>query len=255
MNGQSVPPRTEWDFRDLIASKDLKDLELCYEWEYYREVYTEFERFRLAVDNWRLQHPLTPEDDYHGDPFAARWYLSEHPLVPRCWFVAFPDWPREPYQAVDVWYPEKEWAQSREEGHGLQIDLEELIRRPPLGDWEHWPAGSVLSSNYEAIVALHIDWQRPLKDIKEQVNEWLSWAHKHVANCPEREKWGKANPLCQYKAKLKQLTAMRLLAGGRRYKEARDIYGDESLYGEQSEWINAKKAAQEHIKKLGHEWR
>ncbi len=253
MNGQSVPPKAEWCFRDLIASKDLKDLKLCYEWEYYREVYRASEGFRLAVDNWRLEHPLTAEG-YHDEPFAARWELSEHPLVPRCWFVAFPDWPQMPYQDVDVWYPETEWAQSRKEGHGLQIDLEDLIQRPPLGDWEHWPAGSVLSSNHEAIVALHIDWERPLKDIKEQVNEWLSWAHTHVANRPEREKSGKANLLCQYKARLKQLTAMRLLMGGRRHKQAQDIYGQEDLYTDQAGWINASKEAQEQIKKLGHEW-
>jgi hypothetical protein len=254
VNGHSIPPQTEWNFRDLIASKDLKDLEHCYQWEYYREVYKESAGFRLAVDEWRREHTLTAEG-YYDEPFAARWYLTDDPLVPRCWFVAFPDWPELPYQAVDVPRPpETEWAQSRKEGHGLQIDLEDLIRRPPLGDWEHWPAGSVLSSNYEAIVALHIDWERPLKDIKEQVDEWLSWAHKHVANRPAREKLGKAAPLCQYKARLKQLTAMRLLMGGRKHKEAQDIYGDEFLYGEQSEWINAKKAAQEHIKKLGHEW-
>ncbi len=255
MNGQSVPPQTEWDFRDLIQSKDLKDLERCYQWEYYREVYRASEGFRLAVDNWRLEHPLTAEG-YHDEPFAAHWDLSGHPLLPRCWFVAFPDWPREPYQAVDVPHPpETEWAQSRKEGHGLQIDLEDLIQRPPLGDWEHWPAGSVLSSNYEAIVALHIDWERPLEDIKERVNEWLSWAHKHVANRPEREKKGNANDLCQHTTKLKQLTAMRLLAGGRRHKQAADIYHQkEDLYTDQAGWINASTRAQEHIKKLCCEW-
>jgi hypothetical protein len=168
--------------------------------------------------------------------------------------VAFPDWPREPYQAVNVWYPEIEWAQSRKEGHGLQIDLEDLIRRPPLGEWEYWPAGGVLSSNHEAIVALHIDWERPLKDIKEQVSEWLSWAHKYVANRPEREKLGNANPLCQYEKKLKHLTAKRLLSGRRRHKQAAEIYGSEDLYTDQAGWINAKKEADEHIKKLGHEW-
>ena len=213
MNGQSVPPKAEWCFRDLIASKDLKDLELCYEWEYHREVYRASEGFRLAVDNWRLEHPLTAEG-YHDEPFAARWHLSENSLVPRCWFVAFPDWPRKPYQDVDVWYPETEWAQSRKEGHGLQIDLEDLIQRPPLGDWEHWPAGSVLSSNYEAIVALHIDWERPLKDIKEQVNEWLSWAHKHVANRPEREKKGNANTAIPQPEETEVLTGLLQRDGG-----------------------------------------
>ncbi len=254
MTGQSVPPRDEWDFRDRIDSKDLKDLELCYEWEYYREVYKESAGFRFAVDEWRREHPLTAEG-YHDEPYAARWRISENPLLHRCWFVAFPGWPGLPYKAVVVPRPpETVWAQSRKEGHGLQIDLEDLIRRPPLGDWEHWPAGSVLSSNYEAIVALHIDWERPLDDIKKQMDEWLSWAHKHVANRPASEKKGKANPLCQYKARLKQLTAMRLLMGGRRHKEAQDIYGEQDLYTDQAGWINANKEAQEHIKKLGHEW-
>ena len=81
----------------------------------------------------------------------------------------------------------------------------------------------------------------------------LTWAHKHVANRPEKLKEGNANPIIQARTALKQLTAMRLLAG-RRWKDACDIYGEEDLYTDQSGWSNAAKAAKERIKNLGDEW-
>jgi hypothetical protein len=271
-------PANEWDFRGLLeaAPHDCWQVKQCYEWEYYREVHKRHPAFQKAVNEWRKDNPLTKNGFYANppprfeseileafkesskggfadDPFHPKYEFEEDKMGP-LWFVRFSNWPERPYLEANVWNPEPDWTESRRQGHGLQIDLQEFIHElPSAGSWEHWPAGSVLASNYESIVALHIDWARPLADIKEQVDSWLSWAHKYAANRPQRDRQGKANPLLQFKRRLKELTAMRLLEN-RRHKEACELYGDEDLYCDQSGWINAARNAEQHIKKLGDEW-
>jgi hypothetical protein len=257
VNGQAVPPRAEWDFRKIInlGTENRWKLEQCVEWEYYREVYRRRSQFREAVCNWRLGHPQTDEG-FYGEPFntATICFSPEEDKISPLWFVAFPDWPERPYTEIKAWNPNEYWIRYPKEGHGLQIDLEELIQFPPDLQWEYWPAGSVLASSSDSIVALHLDWTRPLEDLKRQMGEWLSWAHKHAANRPERLRQGNANPITQAQKNLKQLTAMRLLQGGRRHKDACEIYGAENLFSDQPGWINAAREAEERIKKLGDEW-
>ena len=256
VNRLPPPNQSEWDFRKFInlGPEHRWQLLQCYEWEYYREVYGRRPRFKKAVDNWRLEHPLTDEG-FHGQPFdmALICFSPEEDKISPLWFVAFPDWPERPYVEANVWNPNADFIQYPKEGHGLQVDLEEIVQFPPDLEWQHWPAGSVLASSSDSIVALHLDWTRPLEDIKRQVDQWLSWAHKHVANRPERRKEGNANPLKQAQTALKQLTAMRLLAG-RSWKEACEIYGHGDLYSDQAGWINAVRSAEKRVKNMGDEW-
>ena len=260
---RSVPQLhpSEWDFRKIIELEPEHrwKVEQCYEWEYYREVYRRRPGFKKAVNKWRLEHPLT-DAGFHGEPFdtATIWFSPEEDKISPLWVVAFPDWPERPYIEAKAWNPKADWIQYPKEGHGLQIGLGEFIFHEMHNlssdwQWEDWPAGSVLAAGSSAIVALHIDWSRPLEDIKRQMGEWLSWTHKNVANRPEKPKEGKANPLIKARTALRQLTAMRLLAH-RRFKDAREIYGEENLYAEQAEWINAARSAEERIKNLGDEW-
>jgi len=205
------------------------------------------------VAEWRKKHPLT-SDGFYDEPFHPKHSLQpDDDKISPLWFVSFPDWPWSPYLEANVWNPNTDELIERSQGHGLQVDLEEIIRFPPELEWEYWPAGSVLASSSSSIVALHVDWTKPLKDIKEQFDQWLSWASKHVANRPIKPRLGKATPLSMAQTALKTLTALRLLSDGRRWKEAQEIYIDD-LYSDQPGWINAARSAEERIKNLGDEW-
>jgi len=247
------PPSAEWDFRCLIEEAPQWQVMQCYQWEYHREVYKRCPPFQKIVNAWRTA----------PDPLGITFFEDKD-----IWFVEYPDWPEKPYLGTNIRQSESDFRSEvtepemrrwRQQGAGLQIDLREFVAdlqaAPPIEDaWEQWPEGTVLTSNYEAIIALRIDWARPLDDIKKQVGEWLSWAHKHVANSPKKVSQGKAHPLVQARTRLKELTAMRLLAGRRRWKEATEIYGDEDLYNDQAGWTNAGISAQTHIKTLSAEW-
>lgn len=255
---KSSPPRSEWDFKCIIDLKPEEHwkIEQCAEWEYGREAYWKHEAFRMAVETWRAARPLS-DDGFYGVPWdMTNWFSPEEDKIAPLWFVYFPDWPERPFTEVKTWNPQPTWTELYpREGHGLQVDLEEIIRFPPDLEWQYWPAGSVLASSSSSTVALHLDWTRPLDDIKRQVDQWLSWAHKHQANVPKRPKLGKSHPTSRAQARLKWLTAYRLLLKNkRRYKEAADIYENiypEGLYKEQAEWINAAKRAKDWIESWG----
>lgn len=252
------PPRSEWDFKSIIDLKPEEHwkIEQCAQWEYGREAYLEHEPFRKAVETWRAARSRTAEGFYGDDVFMQAGYHVEEDPISSLWFVYFPDWPERPFTEVKTWNPQPNRADLYpREGHGLQVDLEEIVQFPPDLEWQYWPSGSVLASSSSSIVALHLDWTRPLDDIKRQVDQWLSWAHKHQANVPKKPKLGNGHPTSKAQARLKWLTAYRLLRKHkRRHKEAASIYLSvypEDRYKEQAEWINAAKSAKDLIKSIG----
>jgi hypothetical protein len=250
---KSQLPAAEWDFSILAqSSSDGLKLRQCFDWEYFREVYRQFPKFKQQIDDWRCDR--IPDNGFYGQPDDPLHALGEG--ICTLWFAFCEDWPSKPFLESRIWTPANA-TPGAQQGHGLQLDLQELINFPPIGwDVEHWPAGSVLAAESDTIVALHINWNRPLKDIKEQFDQWLSWAHQHAASRPKRTGRGKANPVSQAQAALKALTALRLLQG-RRFKEAADIYSKKvgkELYTDQAGWTNARKTAEQRIKKLGDEW-
>lgn len=252
MKRSPEPTEAEWNFSSLLEKpSDGYKTKQCFEWEYFREVYQRFPAFQQKVCDWRRDR--TPEEGLYGEPDDPLHYLTEE--VCTLWFVFCEDWPTKPFSESRIWTPSTIDLGSKY-GHGLQINLEEIIKFPPDWDFEPWPAGSVLAYSTDVIVALHINWGRPLGEIKEQFNEWLSWAHKEYAKSPKRAKQGRGNPVSQAQAALKALTALRLLRN-RRWKDAANIYSQkvgQDLYSDQAGWINARKIAEQRIKKLGDEW-
>jgi hypothetical protein len=241
-----TPLRIEWDFSAF--EQNNPHAKCCYEWEYYREVYQIFPAFRQAVQDWRKNRD--PEDDDSDLPMLQ---LPEE-SVGRFWFVRNKDWPTLPFQDPTVRRPDlSRWPseEALKEGHGLQVDLHSL---PDLS-WEFWPAGSVLVSEEDLVVALHINFRtRSKKDILEQFEKWLRWAEGNMDRLEKPKPQGNASPIRQAQTFLKALCAYRLLKGGRRWKDACNIFGSEELFTDQSGWIDARNRAEREIKELGSKW-
>ena len=103
--------RADWDFKTYISSSSQKEINVCYHYEFAREVQSicegidKFRSFPCRLFGMDLMRGL------FGNDWNLDAFLSDHPILvapehPE-FFLNYPEWPATPYFAIDPAIREK----------------------------------------------------------------------------------------------------------------------------------------------------